>query len=125
MKRDLGSGLLYVHVAEVVEVRSECLRAISLENCTESKLSLCRVPYLLIFYCILVLELRSMVVLLEVNLNEFVYCLVLYLLEVSHNCAERNIVNMVAETHLSLYLVTVCNGYIVHLVAETEDSHVL
>ena len=32
---------------------------------------------------------------------------------------------MVAQFQLGFHLVTVCNGYIIHLVAETDDQHVL
>ena len=66
-----------------------------------------------------------MCVLLEINLHELVYVLVLNLVEISHDLAERHIVHMVAEPHLGLDLVTVCNCHIVHLVAETQNPHIL
>ena len=66
-----------------------------------------------------------MLVLLEILCNECIHVGILHGIEIGHHLAERYIVHVVSEPHFCLYLVTVGNGHIVHLVAETDDAHIL
>ena len=60
----------------------------------------------------------------EVDPESF-HILILDLLLICHKLAYRTVVHMVAKSLLCLHLVTVRNSHIVHLVAETEDKHIL
>ena len=61
----------------------------------------------------------------EINLYELVNLSVGHLLVVFHQLAYGAVVNVVAHAELSINLVTVGYGYVVHLVAESQDEHVL
>ena len=66
-----------------------------------------------------------MVIFAEVSFNQSFNFFVLDILVIFHKFAYWAIVNVVTHALFGFNFVTVCYGYIVHLVAETQDKHIL
>ena len=66
-----------------------------------------------------------MVVKSEVFGYENFYISIVNSVIVSHNIVNGVVVHMVAQYLFGADLVTICYGYVVHLVAETDDEHIL
>ena len=113
-----------VPAAEVVEVGGEALGTLGLEDGTEGKLSLGCVPDLLLANLLACLA-GNDGIFLVVLLDEGIDVGVLDLLPVAHEFADGAVVNMITKNLLSSYLVAISNGYVVHLIAETDDKHIL
>ncbi len=119
------AGFVDVYVAEVIEICCETFRTLVGEYCPESKLGFGGVPYFAVSFGRFVFERFFVVIFFEVCFHECIHVGVGYFVEIGQNFTERTVVDMVAHAYFRFNLVAVGNGYIIHLVAESEDKHVL
>ena len=66
-----------------------------------------------------------MVIFRKIHSHEVIDILILDLVEIGHNLAERHIIHVIAEAHLSLDLISIGYSHVVHLVSETDYPHIL
>ena len=66
-----------------------------------------------------------MIVVIEVSSYQSIYISIFDIFVIFHQLACRAIIYMIAHALFCFYLVTIGYGYIIHLIAETDDQHIL
>ena len=66
-----------------------------------------------------------MVVEAEIFLHQRLRILILDLAMIFHQLTDRTVIYVIAHANLSLHLVAIGNGHVIHLVAEAENQHIL
>ena len=117
--------VVYVLSTQVVEVGGESLGTLFRKDRAKGQLSLGGIPYLFAQFGVLVFKFGGMVILFQIGVEELVGLLVGYFLPMFHEFRNGAIVDVIAQHLLGTHLITIGNGNIVHLVAETKDQHVL
>ena len=113
-----------VCLTQVIEVGGEALGAFCLQDGAQGQFCLGGVPnYCIICGTTIVLDIG--VIELEVLVYQCFHVSVLYLAMIFHQLAGGTIVHVVTHTLLGFHFVTISYGHVVHLVAETDDKHIL
>ena len=114
-----------IRLAEVVEVCREAFSTLVLQDSAEGEFGLSRVPYLLVSLGRFVFQRGIVVVEAEVFLHQRLRILILDLAMIFHQLTDRTVIYVIAHANLGLHLVAIGNGYVIHLVAEAENQHIL
>ena len=66
-----------------------------------------------------------MIVFLEVSSYQCIYLFIFDILVIFHQFAYRTVIYVVTHTLFSFHFITIGYSYVVHLVAETDNQHIL
>ena len=115
----------YIYITKVVKVGRKAFCAIRFQYSAECKFCLCCIPYLFIFFSLVIFKFCIMCIFLKVYLYKFVYICILNFIEVRKNFREWAIVYMISQHLFKSNLITIGDSHIVHLVAEAEYQTIL